>query len=39
MVLVAGTDVMRFAPSLVIEPADIKEGMARFAAAVEKVLA
>ncbi|PLV61065.1 aspartate aminotransferase family protein [Erwinia sp. B116] len=39
MVLVAGTDVIRFAPSLVIEPADIAEGMARFAAAVEKVLA
>jgi len=38
MVLVAGTDVMRFAPSLVIEPADIAEGMKRFAAAVEKVL-
>ncbi|MFG1174864.1 aspartate aminotransferase family protein [Erwiniaceae bacterium CAU 1747] len=38
MVLVAGTGVMRFAPSLVIEPADITEGMKRFAAAVEKVL-
>ncbi|BBL28928.1 bifunctional acetylornithine/succinyldiaminopimelate transaminase [Pantoea ananatis] len=38
MVLVAGTDVMRFAPSLIIEPADIEEGMARFARAVEKVL-
>jgi len=38
MVLVAGTDVMRFAPSLVIEPADIAVGMTRFAAAVEKVL-
>ncbi|CAO98238.1 bifunctional acetylornithine/succinyldiaminopimelate transaminase [Erwinia tasmaniensis] len=38
MVLVAGHGVMRFAPSLVIEPADIAEGMARFAAAVEKVL-
>jgi len=38
MVLVAGTDVMRFAPSLVIDPADITEGMKRFAAAVEKVL-
>jgi acetylornithine/N-succinyldiaminopimelate aminotransferase len=38
MVLVAGTDVMRFAPSLVIEPADIAEGMARFATAIEKVL-
>ena len=38
MVLVAGTDVMRFAPSLVIEPADIAEGMVRFTRAVEKVL-
>jgi len=38
MVLVAGTDVMRFAPSLVIEPADIHEGMQRFAAAIAKVL-
>ena len=39
MVLVAGTNVMRFAPSLIIEPADIEEGMARFAKAVGKVLA
>ncbi|CCP04699.1 bifunctional acetylornithine delta-aminotransferase / N-succinyldiaminopimelate aminotransferase [Erwinia amylovora Ea644] len=39
MVLVAGSGVMRFAPSLLIEPADIAEGMERFAAAVEKVLA
>lgn len=38
MVLVAGTDVIRFAPSLVIEPADIEEGMARFARAVERAL-
>ena len=39
MVLVAGTDVIRFAPSLVIEPTDIEEGMARFARAVKRVLA
>lgn len=39
MILNAGTDVIRFAPSLVIEPADIEEGMTRFAAAVKKVLA
>ena len=39
MILNAGTDVIRFAPSLVIEPADIEEGMTRFAAAVQKVLA
>jgi acetylornithine/N-succinyldiaminopimelate aminotransferase len=38
MVLVAGTDVMRFAPSLITEPADIEEGMSRFATAVGKVL-
>lgn len=39
MILVAGNDVIRFAPSLVIEPTDIEEGMARFARAVESVLA
>lgn len=38
MVLVAGTDVIRFAPSLVIEPTDIEEGMVRFARAVERAL-
>ncbi|ALV90757.1 MULTISPECIES: bifunctional acetylornithine/succinyldiaminopimelate transaminase [Pantoea] len=38
MVLTAGTDVIRFVPSLVIEPTDIAEGMARFAKAIEKVL-
>ena len=38
MILNAGTDVIRFAPSLVIESADIEEGMARFAQAVESVL-
>ena len=39
MVLTAATDVIRFVPSLVIEPTDIEEGLARFARAVEKVLA
>ena len=39
MILTAGTDVIRFVPSLVIEPTDIEEGMARFAKAIEKVLA
>nr|WP_272944680.1 aspartate aminotransferase family protein [Gallaecimonas xiamenensis] len=39
MVLVAGMDVVRFAPSLVISEADIKEGMARFERAVAKVAA
>ncbi len=39
MILTAGADVMRFAPSLVIEPTDIEEGMARLARAIEQVLA
>ncbi|EGW6350770.1 aminotransferase class III-fold pyridoxal phosphate-dependent enzyme, partial [Salmonella enterica] len=39
MVLNAGADVMRFAPSLVVEEADIHEGMQRFAQAVGKVVA
>lgn len=39
MVLNAGPDVMRFAPSLVVEEADIDEGMLRFADAVAKVVA
>ena len=37
MVLTAGSDVIRFVPSLVIEPTDIAEGMARFARAIAKV--
>lgn len=37
MVLMAGYDVVRFAPSLVIPDADIVEGMARFAKAVASV--
>ncbi len=36
MVLNAGPDVMRFAPSLVIDEQDINEGMNRFAAAVAR---
>lgn len=39
MVLQAGPDVVRFAPSLVIADADIDEGMARFAQAVDTLLA
>ncbi|EGN75351.1 acetylornithine/succinylornithine aminotransferase [Idiomarina sp. A28L] len=39
MVLVAGMDVIRFTPSLVIPEADIAEGMARFEEAVAKVVA
>lgn len=30
LVLMAGPDVVRFAPSLVVEPADLEEGMQRF---------
>lgn len=37
MVLQAGPDVVRFAPSLVIEEADIDEGLARFERAVVKL--
>ncbi len=36
MVLVAGGDVVRLAPSLVIEPADIEAALLRFAAAMER---
>ena len=39
MILQAGPDVVRFAPSLVIEDADIDEGLARFERAVAKVVA
>ena len=38
MVLIAGPDVMRFVPSLIIDEQDIAEGMARFAQAVAKVI-
>ena len=38
MVLNAGPDVMRFAPSLVVEEVDIGEGMQRFAQAVAKIV-
>ncbi len=37
MVLVAGANVVRFTPSLVITPQDIKEGFARLEAAVAKL--
>lgn len=39
MILVAGPNVIRFAPSLVIEFADISEGMERFKQAIRKVVA
>lgn len=38
MALVAGANVVRFAPSLVIPEADIREGMARFEKAVASVV-
>jgi acetylornithine/N-succinyldiaminopimelate aminotransferase len=38
MVLIAGPDVIRFAPSLVITEQDIREGMQRFAAAIKQVV-
>src|SRR5690606_592744 len=38
MALVAGPDVVRFAPSLVITEADITEGMQRFEQAVKQVV-
>ncbi|MCV2884363.1 aspartate aminotransferase family protein [Aestuariibacter sp. AA17] len=38
MCLVAGANVVRFAPSLVVTDEDIKEGLARFERAVEKVV-
>ncbi len=38
LVLMAGPNVVRFAPSLVVEPADIAEGMQRFAQGVRQVV-
>lgn len=38
MILVAGADVIRFTPSLIIPEEDITEGMARFEKAVAKVV-
>ena len=38
MVLNAGPDVMRFAPSLVVAEEDIEEGLNRFATAVGKIV-
>nr|WP_024307632.1 aspartate aminotransferase family protein [Pseudomonas sp. P818] len=37
MILQAGPDVLRFAPSLVVEDADIDEGLARFERALSKL--
>ena len=38
MCLIAGANVVRFAPSLIIPDEDIKEGLARFERAVAKVV-
>jgi len=38
MILNAGTNVLRFTPSLIIEPDDIKEGMSRFVKAIKTVI-
>lgn len=38
MVLNAGPNVMRFAPSLVVEDKDIEDGLTRFSAAVAKIV-
>ena len=38
MCLIAGANVIRFAPSLIIPDEDIKEGLARFERAVAKVV-
>ena len=38
MVLIAGANVVRFAPSLVISREDVTEGLARFERAVAKVV-
>ncbi|WP_038888423.1 aminotransferase class III-fold pyridoxal phosphate-dependent enzyme, partial [Yersinia pestis] len=35
--LIAGPDVVRFAPSLIISPKEIKEGLARLAMGIEQV--
>ncbi|MGG2397282.1 aspartate aminotransferase family protein [Pseudomonas sp. SH1-B] len=39
MILQAGPDVVRFAPSLVVDDADIEEGLARFERALSKLTA
>ena len=38
MILNAGTNVLRFTPSLIIEPDDIKEGISRFVKAIKTVI-
>ncbi|SQI42199.1 Acetylornithine/succinyldiaminopimelate aminotransferase [Serratia plymuthica] len=35
--LIAGPDVVRFTPSLIIPEQDVKEGLARFARAVARI--
>ncbi|QIQ20416.1 bifunctional acetylornithine/succinyldiaminopimelate transaminase [Zophobihabitans entericus] len=38
MILNAGTDVLRFTPSLIITPEEIKSGMVRLSQAIEKIV-
>ena len=38
LALIAGPDVVRFAPSLIISKADVQEGLARFARALAHVV-
>ncbi|WP_284120907.1 aminotransferase class III-fold pyridoxal phosphate-dependent enzyme, partial [Klebsiella pneumoniae] len=39
MALIAGSEVVRFTPSLIIPEADVREGLARFAHAAERLAA
>ncbi len=39
MILVAGPNVLRFAPALVVSEEDIKQGLARFEKAIAQVIA
>ncbi|RUO34163.1 aspartate aminotransferase family protein [Aliidiomarina sanyensis] len=39
MILIAGADVLRFTPSLIISDTDIQQGMARLEKAIERVIA
>ena len=38
MVLIAGANVVRFAPALIISEEDVKEGLARFERACEAIV-
>ena len=39
MLLIAGPNVLRFAPSLIIDDADLDEGLARLEKAIEETVA